>query len=267
MGNELQFTSTVPAPASATSTGTTGQEAYDASYYYRCIATNVWVRTPLSTWVTPFSLQFSGSPSDNIEMAAFSGFVWPASVTIEFWTKGQPTNSDSPQIMSQAAGNSGASDPALNVIYDSNRDLYVRVANSGTSYSISGGGDSRIPDSTGWHHFAWTFDGTTHKSWIDGVLNFTIVNPALSLATQALSLFIGAAGGLSNKMTGFRISKILRYTTGFSPTLANTTTVDANTELCLKFTEGSGFSVADSSGHGRNGVINGSLTWDSDVPA
>lgn len=40
----------VAAPATATSTGTVGQIAYDASYLYVCTATNTWVRTPIATW-------------------------------------------------------------------------------------------------------------------------------------------------------------------------------------------------------------------------
>ena len=40
--------STVPASASAT--GTSGQIAYDATYLYVCVATDTWVRTPLTTW-------------------------------------------------------------------------------------------------------------------------------------------------------------------------------------------------------------------------
>lgn len=37
-------------PASASSPGTTGEEAWDATHYYRCIATNTWVRCTLATW-------------------------------------------------------------------------------------------------------------------------------------------------------------------------------------------------------------------------
>lgn len=40
----------VSAPASATSTGTAGQIAYDSNYIYVCVAANTWVRAPLSTW-------------------------------------------------------------------------------------------------------------------------------------------------------------------------------------------------------------------------
>lgn len=36
----------VAAPATSTSTGITGQFAYDALYYYKCVATNTWIRVP-----------------------------------------------------------------------------------------------------------------------------------------------------------------------------------------------------------------------------
>jgi hypothetical protein len=38
------------APATAASTGTTGQIAYDSGYLYVCVSTDTWVRTALSTW-------------------------------------------------------------------------------------------------------------------------------------------------------------------------------------------------------------------------
>lgn len=37
-------------PATATSTGRKGDNAFDASYFYVCVATNTWKRTPLTTW-------------------------------------------------------------------------------------------------------------------------------------------------------------------------------------------------------------------------
>lgn len=47
--NNLYLPSTT-VPATATSTGTTGQIAWDAGYIYVCTATNTWVRTALTTW-------------------------------------------------------------------------------------------------------------------------------------------------------------------------------------------------------------------------
>lgn len=40
----------VSAPATAASTGTAGQVAYDATYIYVCVATDTWVRAALATW-------------------------------------------------------------------------------------------------------------------------------------------------------------------------------------------------------------------------
>lgn len=37
-------------PATATSTGRKGDNAFDASYFYVCVATNTWKRVALSTW-------------------------------------------------------------------------------------------------------------------------------------------------------------------------------------------------------------------------
>jgi len=37
-------------PATASSTGRKGAVAFDTSYFYVCVATNTWKRTPLTTW-------------------------------------------------------------------------------------------------------------------------------------------------------------------------------------------------------------------------
>lgn len=45
------FPNFVPAaPATATSAGTPGQVAFDATHFYVCIATNTWVRATLATF-------------------------------------------------------------------------------------------------------------------------------------------------------------------------------------------------------------------------
>lgn len=45
----VSLTLVATVPATSTSTGTTGQLAYDSSYLYLCVATNTWVRATL-TW-------------------------------------------------------------------------------------------------------------------------------------------------------------------------------------------------------------------------
>lgn len=44
------FPNWVDVPATASSTGTAGQVAYDATHFYVCVATNVWVRGTLATF-------------------------------------------------------------------------------------------------------------------------------------------------------------------------------------------------------------------------
>jgi hypothetical protein len=45
-----RITEQVDAPASATDTCSVGQEAVDASYIYKCVAANTWIRVAGSTW-------------------------------------------------------------------------------------------------------------------------------------------------------------------------------------------------------------------------
>jgi hypothetical protein len=40
----------VAAPATATAAGKTGTIAFDATHFYMCVATNVWVRATLATF-------------------------------------------------------------------------------------------------------------------------------------------------------------------------------------------------------------------------
>lgn len=44
------YTQIVSAPSSATDVGKPGQIAYDSNYFYVCISTNTWVRSPLTSW-------------------------------------------------------------------------------------------------------------------------------------------------------------------------------------------------------------------------
>lgn len=48
--SQFKLTALNTAPASATSTGTTGEIRYDANYMYVCVATNTWKRSALTTW-------------------------------------------------------------------------------------------------------------------------------------------------------------------------------------------------------------------------
>ena len=40
----------VAAPATAASTGTAGQIAYDGTHFYVCVSANTWLRASIATW-------------------------------------------------------------------------------------------------------------------------------------------------------------------------------------------------------------------------
>jgi hypothetical protein len=46
----VSLTLVATVPSTSTSTGTTGQLAYDSAYLYLCVATNTWKRSALTTW-------------------------------------------------------------------------------------------------------------------------------------------------------------------------------------------------------------------------
>tara|TARA_R110000824_G_scaffold270106_2_gene458577 strand:- start:136 stop:390 length:255 start_codon:yes stop_codon:yes gene_type:complete len=50
VGSVTGIISDVAAPASAASTGTTGQVAVDTGFIYVCTATNTWKRVAIATW-------------------------------------------------------------------------------------------------------------------------------------------------------------------------------------------------------------------------
>lgn len=50
LGVNTAFPGLVSAPGTATSTGTAGQIAYDATHIYLCVNSNVWVRATLATF-------------------------------------------------------------------------------------------------------------------------------------------------------------------------------------------------------------------------
>lgn len=48
--SDLEIAANAGAPASSTATGTAGQVAWDADYFYVCTATDTWKRVALATW-------------------------------------------------------------------------------------------------------------------------------------------------------------------------------------------------------------------------
>jgi hypothetical protein len=126
-----------------------------------------------------------------------------------------------------------------------------------------------VADDNTWRHFAITYDNDGDRKirlWIDGVLKATSSDAIGTYRSDAANN--GFLGGKSttNGITGahgwIRWSNSIRYTTTFTPAPRGTPPdVDANTVGQWNVTEGSGATIADSSGNANHGSLSGAYTW------
>jgi len=131
--------------------------------------------------------------------------------------------------------------------------FYLRSGGS-TIFSVSGG---TITD-TNWHHVAWVKNGTSLRTFVDGVL--ALDTTTSDTGTLSGGLYIGTIHGAAQffdgYMTEIRVSDVARYTATFTTfgqdggTISNPTefTADSNTKLLIHSNWDGGLG-ADSSGN------------------
>ena len=86
-----------------------------------------------------------------------------------------------------------------------------------------------------WYHIAFTWDGTTYRVFVDGVLDISVTSSTGMYATAGMFIGTWGNGGLSFNgwIDEFRVSKgIARYTDTFTPSTTAFTT-DTYTKLLL----------------------------------
>ena len=123
------------------------------------------------------------------------------------------------------------------------------------------------------HMLAYSYNGSSTaagiKVYIDGVPETTTVESdtlAASMVGGTQNLIVGNQANSVFDLTGtlshFQIDNVARsasyiaaYKNGAIPP------IDANTDMCLLFNDGSGTTAADSSGHSRNGTLNSAGLW------
>jgi|GEM_PF-877336 len=127
-----------------------------------------------------------------------------------------------------------------------------------------------VPNVNTWHHVAGTKsnDGKINL-FVDGVLmaskNYvTGIIPTNGTTLQFGKYFNDLSFFFKGWMTKIRISKVARYTSGFTP--ITNYVVDSNTVGQWDFSEGAGIFLFDSGPNQIHGNINGGAIWSTDFP-
>lgn len=161
--------------------------------------------------------------------------------------------------------------PNIATLYNgSNAGVALVATGSTVAITKSGGGNLvsllAAPPIGVWHHYTYTFDGTTHTIYQDGISNNTSTTAAdNSIVTNIrVSTYNGANGPYTGLADDFCIWN--RCITAAEVTQNYSTGVAPSSGIVLRwlFNEGSGSSAIDSSGNSNTGSISGA-TYSTDV--
>ncbi|MBT3270706.1 LamG domain-containing protein [Candidatus Poribacteria bacterium] len=127
------------------------------------------------------------------------------------------------------------------------------------------------PTMNEWHHVAVTYDGELSQGWIDGAAAPAPTEAnTLDMGVQASPFQVGrrvccGTTPFLGVIDEVRVSDIVRYTKDFDVQTREFET-DANTRVLWHFNEGSGIDIADDSGNGNNGELEGGPQWTAGAP-
>ena len=199
-----------------------------------------------------WALQFDGH-QNYVNLGSLFGSA-PAAITIEMWLKGDASTKASSYLftMSDVPGFSSS------LAVDSVGRLLGCVATDAGSHLQTVAGN--LMDGN-WHHVALVWDGAKQRLYVDGEKKATT---NLGGTLKISNAYLGARAG-ANPFIGtideVRLSKVARYVGAFTPDCV--LAADTNTVGLWHFSEGAGTTVADSSGNGHTGTLQGALapTW------
>ncbi len=217
------------------------------------------VTPPMSTY---YSLVFNGSGggvtfpnfADNLTNFSVSCWVKTSSTTGVPGLVTKTTNISTNAGWYLAGGTSGV--------------LQCYAQQDGSNYRGSTT-STNIHDDT-WHHVVMTKSGTSVLIYIDKVSVGTPDSAGtLTTFSNATNVVLGVAAAiLDGKMASISIFNVALSQGDVDNLFLNINPLPANTLSWWKLTEGSGTSVADSSGNGQNSTaFNGAVTWSSDIPS
>ncbi|NYZ78590.1 LamG domain-containing protein [Candidatus Micrarchaeota archaeon] len=211
------------------------------------------------------ALQFDGSSSYvDCGSNSYLKFNLTNNFTVEAWVN--PALDSNDRVIVGNAWNS----PGYHLrITSANKARFILVK-SGSDYNYS----ETAVLSTGWHHIAGTWDGTTVTIYLDGVLDSTTGSSGtLDNMVSTYNLTIGNLQGQAKYFQG-TIDEVAIYNRtkpadeiaadanlfhwDWSPTAMN-----SNLSAVWHFDEGGGTNTSDSSGSGNTATLYGTTTWNS----
>jgi len=124
-----------------------------------------------------------------------------------------------------------------------------------------------------WTHLASSYDGTTFRFFIDGVLAYSQTGDIGPIGITTENIVINrhtwsgesASSRLSGQIDELRISNSARYTAPFTVS-SNEFDNDANTMGLWHFNEGVGDSASDASGNGNTAFYENGTGWSNNTP-
>lgn len=218
--------------------------------------------------IEPQSFLTFDSSTDGVTVASPSNINFSNNFTISIALRLNNTSQATTFIFKKASGGSTGYAVVLNYTLGF-AELFV----SGYTGSNPGfnGTASRIPLADYLNHvLTWTYDGTTLKGYVDGVLVLT-TTITFSLSANAGSLYVGGnASGVANTLmdlSEFRLYNVaLEATEIMAIALKRANVRPTACKLWWKFDEATGTTLTDASGNGNNGTI-ANATWGSELLA
>jgi len=264
---------TATTATSVTISGLTANTEYDWRIRTNCSVKSTYMFAPRfnsGTGTTP-----SGSTSLSLDGSTESGAAGNinlsgSALSMEGWIKPSSFKSASPYISSLWGTEVSDSNSAFLRLGDAN------IANNKLQFVLSiNNVQQKLTAATAlnantWYHVAATYDGSSMKIYINGVLDASKSQTGSVNSNGAFNVgyLYNTSRNFNGKVDEVRVWKRALSQTEISQNMCNVTLPASSLAAYWKFNEGSGSSVQDSSGNGITLTLTGvdASNWGTDIP-
>lgn len=264
---------TATTATSVTISGLIAGTEYDWRIRTNCSVKSTYIFAPRFKSETPTTP--TGSTSLSLDGSSESGAAGNlnlsgSALSFEGWIKPSSFKSGSPYISSLMGTEISDSNSALLRLGDAN------IANNKLQFVLSiNNVQQKLTAATAlsantWYHVAATYDGSSMKIYINGVLDATKSQTGAFSSNGAFNVgySYSTSRNFNGKVDEVRVWKKALTQTEISQNMCNVSVPATSLSAYWKFNEGSGSSVQDSSGNGVALSLTGvdASNWGTDVP-